>query len=136
VLQAVVHEANIQDRRGALRVLTPNLARKYPLLRTVFADQGYTGDVRQTINNETGIMLDIVKRPGRWVWCQADEEPPPAPVRFQVLKKRWIVERTFAWLGRYRRLARDYEQIPGVSEAFIHIAMTHLMLNRLAKSLV
>lgn len=136
MLQVVVHEANIQDRRGALRVLTPNLARKYPLLRTVFADQGYTGDVRQTINNETGIMLDIVKRPGRWVWCPADEEPPPAPVGFQVLKKRWIVERTFAWLGRYRRLARDYEQIPGVSEAFIHIAMTHLMLNRLAKNLL
>ena len=60
-------------------------------------------------------------------------EPPPLPIGFQVLKRRWVVERTFAWLGRYRRLSKDYEVLPASEEAWIYLATTNLLLRRLAK---
>jgi putative transposase len=68
----------------------------------------------------TGWVLDIVKR--------SDQS-----TGFTVLPHRWIVERTLAWLGRYRRLSKDYEELPETSEALIYLAMTHLMLKRLAR---
>ena len=68
------------------------------------------------------------------VWVLPDHEPPEIPVGFQILPWRWLVERTFAWLGRSRRLSKDYEFLPATSEATIYLAMIRLMLRRLAQA--
>jgi putative transposase len=69
----------------------------------------------------------------RAVWVPAGIEPPPLPSGFHVLPKRWIVERTFAWLGKCRRLSKDYEYLPAPSETLLYTAMSWLMLRRLAR---
>lgn len=74
----------------------------------------------------------MVRRPRRWYWVPPGGEPPPLPTGFQVLPRRWVVERTFAWLGRWRRLSKDYEEMPESTEAWIYLAMSRLMLTRLA----
>jgi putative transposase len=118
VLAVVVHAASVQDRDGAKLVLARLLGR-FPRLRLLWADGGYAGKLVDWVKETCGWALAIVKR--------SDD------VRgFQVLPKRWIVERTFAWLGRYRRLSKDYEATTGSSEAWVTIAMIHLMVRRLA----
>ncbi len=62
------------------------------------------------------------------------EEPPPYPKGFIVLPRRWVVERTFSWIGENRRMSKDYERLPESGEAFIYVAMTRLMARRLARS--
>jgi putative transposase len=116
LLAVVVHAANVQDRDGAKLVLQ-KLPGRFPRLRLIWADGGYAGQLVEWVNQLGGWLLEIVKRP--------DES------KFVVLPRRWVVERTLAWLGRHRRLSKDYEALPETSEAFIHIAMTRLMLRRL-----
>jgi putative transposase len=72
----------------------------------------------------------------RWVWVPEGQEPPALdlPWGFQVLPRRWVVERTFGWLGRNRRLAKDYEFLPETEEACVYLGMVRLMLPRLAKA--
>ena len=72
----------------------------------------------------------------RWAWVPEGQEPPALdiPSGFQVLPQRWVVERTFGWLGRNRRLSKDYEFLPETEEAFIYLGMVRLMLRRLAKT--
>ena len=82
------------------------------------------------IETVLGWSVEIVRKPRRWVWCPVDVEPPPMPA-FTVLKRRWVVERTFAWLDTYRRLSKDYESLPESSEAMIQLAMINLMAHRL-----
>ena len=118
ILALVVHAANIQDRDGAKLVLKL-LINKFPRLKRIWADGGYAGQLIAWTAELGGWILEIVKR--------TDTLP-----KFIVLPKRWIVERTFGWLGRYRRLSKDYEQTTKSSEAFIRIAMINLMLHRLA----
>jgi len=133
ILHVRVHRADLQDRQSACWVLNRKLCDRFKRLRDVFADQGYTGKWSEPMQARTGLKLHIVHRPRRSVWCHKDEEPPPMPKTFVVLKKRWIVERTFAWLGRYRRLAKDYEQRTEVAEAFVVLAMISLMARRLSR---
>jgi putative transposase len=76
--------------------------------------------------------LEIVQRPRRWGRYPVDVEPPPMPA-FTVLPRRWVVERTIAWIGRYRRLSKDYEYLPETGETMIYVAMSRLMLRRLAR---
>ena len=118
LLAVVVHAANIQDRTGAKPLLTKLLGR-FPRLWVIWADGGYTGKLLTWALVVGGWVIDIVKR-------------PEGSQGFAVLPKRWIVERTFAWLGRCRRLSKDYEARPETSEAVIYVAMIHLMLKRLA----
>jgi len=117
LLAGVVHSAGIQDRGGA-RALLLRLAGLFCTLRTVFADSGYTGTLVAWTRAMFGWTLTIVKR------TEAH--------RFVVLPKRWIVERSFAWLGWSRRLSKDYELRPDTAETMVHIAAAHLMLRRLA----
>jgi putative transposase len=118
LLCVVVHAANIQDRDGAKLVFERARA-KCPTVRLVWADGGYAGKLIGWLRSFCGWVLQIVKR---------DE----AAKGWKLLPRRWVVERTISWLNGYRRLSRDYEYWPETSEAFIQIAMIHLMLHRLA----
>ena len=119
LLMVVVHTADIQDRDGAM-TLFERVKGKLPRLRLIWADGGYAGKLVDWVKEKCGWILEIVKR--------NDDVNG-----FQVLPHRWIVERTFGWLNRYRRLSKDYEGLPETSESMIHAAMTHLMLRRLAR---
>jgi putative transposase len=114
---AAVHAADVQDRDGAKLVLA-KARERCPRLRRLWADGNYAGQLVDWVREQCGWVLEIVKRPAE---AQG----------FQVLPKRWIVERTLAWLGRYRRLSKDYEATTASSEAWILIAMIHLMVRRL-----
>ena len=120
MLSCVVHPADVQDRDGALWVLE-DLAERFPRLRKIWADGGYTGELLERVKDWGKWVLEIVKK--------ADKAEG-----FQLLPHRWIVERTFAWLGRYRRLSKDYEVFVETSETMIRLAMIRLMLKRLAVS--
>jgi putative transposase len=117
LVMVVVHAANIQDRDGARLVLS-RLGRRFHRLKLIWADGGYAGQLLQWTKRTYGRVIEIVKR--------------PALNHFVLLPKRWIVERTFAWLGKYRRLSKDYETLTASSEAMIGIAMINLMLHRLS----
>jgi len=122
ILVVVVHAASLQDRQGA-RLVCLRAKRRYPRLRLLWADGGYSGRLVPWVHRLCGWVLRIVKR--------NDDA-----TGFVILPKRWIVERTFAWLGRYRRLSKDYEALPETSEALIYVAMIHLMVRRLARQRV
>jgi len=118
LIAVVVHAANVQDQDGAKEVLR-KAKRRFPRLKLVWADSAYARDYLPTWAVVTcNLVVDIVRRAAR-------------AVGFVVLHRRWVVERTFAWLVRNRRLARDYERSPRVSETWIHLAMIKVMLRRL-----
>jgi putative transposase len=134
IIRAMVHPADITDRDGAKLLLAP-LQGQLPRLQPVWADSAYTGQVREWIQTALGCTVEIVKHwwTGlRWVWLAPGQEPPTIPSGFHVLPRRWVVERTFAWLVMYRRLGKDYEELPETSEALIYLAMSRLMVKRLA----
>ena len=131
VLEARVHGADVQDREGVKRLLSAEAGRALPHLEVVWADAGYRGGVREWVAAERGWRLEVVRHPDRQLWRYGLEQKP---VGFQVLPRRWVVERTFAWLGRYRRLSKDDELLPETSEAMIHVAMSRLMLRRLTRA--
>jgi putative transposase len=120
ILAVVVHAADIQDRDGAKLVLG-QIKGRFPRLKKILADGIYNGGIAEWTMRFCGWLLEIVPKP------EGKKGEP-----FKVMKWRWVVERTFAWLGRCRRLSKDYEHQPASSEAMIHRAMTHLMLRRLA----
>jgi len=131
LIRAVVHSAEVRDADGA-ELIFAKVKEISHRLKKVWADMGYRGErLRQWILANTDWELEIVKKPSRWGWYPENVEPPPMPA-FTVLKRRWVVERTFAWLGRYRRLSKDYEYLPKSSETMIYLAMSGLMLRRLA----
>lgn len=134
VLKAKVHAADIADREGAHLLLAP-LSGVFTRLRHLWADMGYRGQVLGWIRTHLGWRVEVVKKPSRWGRYPIDVEPPPMPA-FTVLPRRWVVERSFAWLGRYRRLSKDYEYLPASSEALIYAAMSRLMLRRLTQQTV
>lgn len=117
VLVAMVHAANIQDRDGA-KLLFAKVKGCFPRMKLIWADGGYAGKLVDWLAGFCQWTLEIVKR--------CDDM-----VGFHVLPRRWVVERTFGWLGRYRRLSKDYEYLTDTSETMIHIAMIQLMLRRL-----
>lgn len=119
IIAVVVHAANIQDRDGAKLVFATLVAR-FPRLKLVWADGGYAGRLIAWVKEYCGLLLQIVKR--------TDDMRG-----FQVLPRRWVVERTFGWLGRCRRLSKDYEQNTKSSETMIYVAMIGVMVRRLVK---
>lgn len=116
IFALVVHPANIQDRDGA-KLLIQQLGTRFRRLQVIFADGGYAGKFVHWARGWYFRVVEIVER--------------HAVGRFVVLPKRWIVERTFAWFGRYRRLSKDYETLTECSESMILIAMTNVMIHRL-----
>ena len=133
VIVAAVHEANIADRDGA-KLLLAKIGEGLPRMEKVWADRGYNGNVGEWIKERLGWALEIVKPPRRWVRVPANEVPPPYPAGFIVLPRRWVIERTIAWIMRNRRMSRDYEFLSETTEALIYVAMIRLMLRRLAKA--
>jgi transposase len=122
VLICVVHAASVQDRAGAKLVLS-SIDELYPSIGLIWADGGYANTVDASLigwcEQELGIRLEVVKR--------SDDV-----TGFQVLPRRWVVERTLGWLTRCRRLCRDYERTIAHAEDFIKVAMIRLMAARLA----
>jgi len=121
MLAAQVHPANIQDPHGAVPLLR-SVRQTFPDLAHVFADRVYRGDqLRQAIADCGPWTIQIVER-------------PPGVKGFQLLPRRWVVERTFAWLGRSRRLAKDFEATTQSATAWLYLANLRLLSRRLAKA--
>jgi putative transposase len=118
VLAVLVTAASVEDRAGAKLLFTRIQHLSWKRMKLVWTDGNYTGTLKDWLKETLGWLLEIVSKP-------SDQ------IGFVVLPKRWIVERTFAWLNRHRRLSKDYERLPETSEAFIHLAMIRLMLKRL-----
>jgi transposase len=117
LLAVIVHSAGIQDRVAARAVLM-RLFCLFGTIQTVFVDGGYTGTLIEWAKQMFGYTVQVVKRTDQHL--------------FKVLPKRWIVERTFAWLNWSRRLSKDYELSHASAETMIHIAFAHLLLRRVA----
>ena len=119
LLGVVVHAAGIQDADGLWGLLR-RVKPLYSWLRTVFADSIYNRLAALLACFLFGLTLVLVRR-------------APGTTGFVVQPRRWVVERSLGWLGRWRRLAKDYEQLPEVSEAMVTLAMIRLMLHRVAQ---
>lgn len=119
ILEVVVHAADIQDRDGAKFVLAKLSEDTKARLEKLWADGGYKGKLVTWVRTRLDAVLDIVKR-------------DPKTKGFVVLPRRWVVERTFAWLGRFRRLSKDYERDQASSEGMIYLASIRTLLRRCA----
>jgi len=117
LLYSKVHAANLQDRAGAKLVLA-EIKDFFPTLQLIWADGGYSGKLIEWVATTCLLTLVIVKRTAEMTG-------------FQVLPRRWVVERTLAWLSGQRRLSKDYERLPETTEAWCYLAMVSLMLKRL-----
>src|SRR4051812_36359854 len=122
VVAAVVHSAGVQGR-GWAKLGLKKMVGRFPRLEKILADGIDNGGIAEWAQEIGGWILELVVRP--------KDEPEEEKKKFKPLKWRWIVERTFAWLGRYRRLSKDYERTEESSESWIYLAKTHLMLRRL-----
>jgi putative transposase len=121
VIAVLVTAANVQDRDGA-KSLLGFLCHQFTRVRLIWADSAYAGELESwvaSLRSYRKIHLEIVRRPAE-------------ATGFVLLPKRWKVERTFGWFGKYRRLSKDYEYLPETSEAMIHVVMIHIMVRRIA----
>ena len=120
ILNAVVHSAGLQDRDGAVLVLDERTRRLFPFLETIFADSAYGGPKLAKAIAGAAWKIELVKKP-------KDQKG------FEVLPRRWVVERTIAWINRCRRLAKDFENLNRTALAFIRLASIRLMLRRIVR---
>jgi putative transposase len=152
VLEVRVHSAKVMDRDGIKLLLNPSSADRFPRLSQLWLDAGYNGQDKGAdwVHKVLGWTAEIVRHPPKMapeevmrVWVREfDKEGVPIEPKKLVqekgprvfLPKRWIVERTLAWLGQNRRMSKDYERLPESGEAFIYAAMSRLMVRRLARS--
>jgi len=130
-----VEPADISDPAAAARLLAP-LEGHFPRLTLIWADSNYQGrPIGELAFKHLNAHVVVVRHNDynpRGNYVQPGQTPKPVRWGFRVLPRRWVVERTFAWEGRCRRLAKDYEGLPSTEEAFIYIAMVALMVRRLA----
>ncbi len=141
LLKVKVHSAAIMDRDGII-VLLAGIRGQLPRLRHLWLDSGYTGEDKgkDWVQKVLGWTAEIVRHPRKitHVWAPQDavidwSRILPSP-GFRVLPRRWVVERTFRWCGHSRRLSKDYERLCETSEVLMYIAMTRIMVRRLARA--
>jgi putative transposase len=135
VCKVQVTAADVGDRDGAAQLLRRLDRRRFPRLRHGWVDGGDRGPFLDWAAKHRGIAFQVVQRHdgGRKAALAATRRHPPIVSRFAVVPRRWVVERTFAWLGRYRCLSKDYEYLTATSEAVIYLAMSRLLLRRLTR---
>jgi putative transposase len=148
VVKAKVHSAKVPDQDG-LRLLLEAARRELRWLKHLWLDAGYEGRGKRWVEEALGLSAEVVRRPRKpipeevaKVWAgewakegqKVDWQRLIPPRGFRVLPRRWMVERTFSWLDQNRRLSKDYERLATTSEVFIYVAMTRLMVRRLARA--
>src|SRR5919107_3333499 len=148
VLKAKVHSAKVPDQDG-LRLLLQSARCGLCGLKHLWLDAGYEGRGKRWAEEVLGLSVEVVRKPPKpipekvaQIWAQEWAKEGKKvdwqrlmPLRgFRVLPRRWVVERTFAWLDQNRRMSKDYEKLCATSEAFIYAAMTRLMVRRLARA--
>jgi len=134
VLKTHVHPANATEAVGG-QALLAGLDQVFGRLELIWVDAGYKRRFAEWVDQTLGWRVEVVQHPDagkRHVWLPAAAPPPPRPAGFRVLPRRWVVERTFAWRGRNRRLSKDYEARPSSEEAWLYAASSRLLLCRLA----
>lgn len=130
LLAVFIHTADVQDRDGALPLID-DAVEKYPSIKKVYADSAYAGRYAKDVKHRHGVDVEVVRRPtSRWHDAQLPLFEEPA---FVVLPKRWVVERTHAWSGRPRRLAKDQDRRLDVATAWIWFTEARILLRRLAQ---
>ena len=135
LLKVVVHAANLQDREGVKLLLEP-VQGQFERMEKVWVDQAYSGTGKTWIEQQMGWTVEVVERSPRRGWIMTQDQGlvwVTLPKTFEHLPRRWVVERTIAWIGRYRRMSKDYEYLMSSSEAMVYLTMLRLMLTRLAK---
>jgi putative transposase len=148
VMQARVHSAKVPDADG-IRLLLEPVRGRLGRLSHLWVDAGYQGRGKRWAEEAMGLSVEVVRKPKkpvpeevakRWAaeWAKegkAVDWQRLMPLRgFRVLPRRWVVERTFAWISHNRRMAKDYERLCATGEAFVYAAMTRLMVRRLARA--
>src|SRR5215218_2180955 len=148
VLEAKVHSAKVPDQDG-LRLLLESARARHSRLKHLWVDAGYQGRGRRWAEEVLGLSVEVVRKHQKpvpekvaKVWAQewakevkeVNWQSLMLPRGFQVLPRRWVVERTFAWISHNRRMAKDYERLCATGEAFVYAAMTRLMLRRLVRA--
>jgi len=148
VLKAKVHSAKVPDQDG-LRILLKSAREELSRLKHIWLDGGYEGSGKRWAEEDLGLNVEVVRRPQKplpekvarlWAeeWAKQGEKVDwqrlMPPRGFRVLPRRWVVERTFAWLSQNRRMSKDYERLCATGEAFVYAAMTRLMVRRLVRA--
>ena len=148
VLEARVHSARVPDQDG-IRLLLEPVRGRFARLSHSWVDAGYQGRGRRWAEEGMGLSVEVVRKPKKpvpekvaelWAaeWAKEGKEVDwqrlMPPSGFRVLPRRWVVERTFAWISHNRRMAKDYERLCATGEAFVYAAMTRLMVRRLARA--
>jgi putative transposase len=148
VLKAKVHSAKVPDQDG-LRLLLESAREGLSRLKHLWVDAGYQGRGKRWAEEAMGLSVEVVRKPQKPIpekvakaWAQGwakegkvvDWQRLMPPKGFRVLPRRWVVERTFAWISHNRRMTKDYERLCATGEAFVYAAMTRLMVRRLARA--
>ena len=145
---ALLHSAKVPDQDGIERLLEPARSR-LPRLSYLLVDAGYRGRGKEWAERKLGVEVEVVNRSPKpspekvlsiWAreWFREGREMDlgklPSRPAFENLPRRWVAERTFAWSSHNRRMSKDHERLCATGEAFIHAAMSRLMVGRLARS--
>jgi putative transposase len=148
VLKVKVHSAKVPDQDG-IKLLLRTARERLPRLSHLWVDAGYQGRGKKWVEQELGLSVEVVHRTPKptsektaRIWAQewakegrqVDWQKLIPRRGFEVLPRRWVVERTFSWLSQNRRMSKDYERLCATSETFIYAAMTRLMVRRLANA--
>jgi len=148
VIKVKVHSAKVPDQDG-LRLLLESARTELSRLKHLWLDAGYEGRGKRWVEETLGLSVEVVRKPPKptpekvakiWAeeWAKEGEKVDwqrlMQPRGFRVLSRRWVVERTFSWLSQNRRMSKDYERLCATGEAFVYVAMSRLMVRRLARA--